>query len=162
MVTRNWSPIQVTLLAVVVVGLGVDAWVHLDLASAFSQVKTSTLSQADIFRVDAVVAILAAIALAVRPRRYTAAFAFAVAAAGTVAVVLYRYVDVGAIGPIPNMYDPYWAPAGKALSAIGEALAAGCSLALFVLLHRQASSAPDGAAAARPAARSRSLSANSE
>lgn len=153
MATYNRSPIQVALTAVVVVGLGVDAWVHLDLASAFSHVRTSTMSQADVFRIDAVVAIVAAVALLVRPRRYTAAFAFAVAAAGTVAVVLYRYVDVGAIGPLPNMYDPYWAPVGKALSAVGEALAAACSLALFVLLHRSSSAAVDGRAADRPGRR---------
>jgi hypothetical protein len=36
----------------------------------------------------------------VRPRRYTAGFAFLVAAGGTVAVVLYRYVDVGSFGPM--------------------------------------------------------------
>jgi hypothetical protein len=23
-------------------------------------------------------------------------------------VLLYRYVDVGAIGPVPNMYEPVW------------------------------------------------------
>jgi hypothetical protein len=154
MVTHNRSPIQVALTAVVVVGLGVDAWVHLDLASAFSHVRTSTMSQADVFRIDAVVAIVAAIAVLVRPRRYTAAFAFAVAGAGTVAVVLYRYVDVGAIGPLPNMYDPYWVPVGKALSAVGEALAAGCSLALFLLLHRSTAASVDGRAADRPARRS--------
>src|SRR3954447_14195824 len=94
--SRN-SATRVTLVVVAVVGLAVDAYVHLNLASAFAHVKTSTLSQADLFRVDAVAAIVAAVALAVRPRRYTAAFACLVAAAGFVAVVLYRYVDVGAI-----------------------------------------------------------------
>jgi hypothetical protein len=142
MAARNWSGTQVGLTAVVVIGLGIDAWVHLDLASAFSQVRTSTMSQADIFRIDSAVAIVAALALLVHPRRYTAAFAFLVAAAGTVAVVLYRCVDVGTIGPIPNMYDPYWAPAGKALSAIGEALAAVAAFALFVVLHRSSATTP--------------------
>ena len=42
-------------------------------------------------------AVIAAVALLVRPRRYTAAFAFLVAAAGTAAVVVYRYVAVGAM-----------------------------------------------------------------
>jgi hypothetical protein len=144
------------LIAVVVVGLVVDAWVHLDLASAFAHVRTSTMSQADIFRIDAGVAIAAALALVVRPRRYTAAFAFLVAAAGTAAVVLYRYADVGAIGPVPNMYDPYWAPAGKVLSAVGEALAAIAAAALFVVLHRQAQAA--AAAPPRPVRSGRPLS----
>jgi hypothetical protein len=126
------------LIAVAVVGLGIDAYVHLDLASAFDHVRTSTLSQADLFRAEAVAAILAAVALLVRPRRYTAGFAFLVAASGTIAVVLYRYVDVGAIGPIPNMYDPYWAPTGKWLSVVAEAAAAVASATLFVIYQRRA------------------------
>jgi len=116
----------------------VDAYVHFNLASAFAQVKTSTLSQADLFRADATVALIAAVALLVRPRRYTAAFAFLVAAGGTVAVVLYRYVDIGSIGPIPNMYDPYWAPAKKTISAFAEGAAALAAAGLFVMFHIRA------------------------
>jgi hypothetical protein len=123
---------------IVVAGLAVDAYVHFNLASAFAQVKTSTLSQADLFRADATVALIAAVALLVRPRRYTAAFAFLVAAGGTVAVVLYRYVDVGSIGPIPNMYDPYWAPAKKTISAFAEGAAALAAAGLFVMFHIRA------------------------
>ncbi|SOD72211.1 hypothetical protein SAMN05892883_1629 [Jatrophihabitans sp. GAS493] len=129
---------QLFLIGIAVVGLAIDAYVHLDLASAFEHVKTSTLSQADLFRVEAVAAIVAAVALLLRPRRYTAAFAALVAAAGTVAVVLYRYVDVGAIGPIPNMYDPYWQPTGKWVSALAEAVAAIAAVALFVIYDRRA------------------------
>jgi hypothetical protein len=129
---------EIILIGVAVVGLAVDAFVHLDLASTFEHVKTSTLSQADLFRVEAAAAIVAAVGLLIRPRRYTAGFAFLVAAAGTIAVVLYRYVDVGAFGPVPNMYDPYWQPTGKWLSVIAEAAAAIAAAALFVMLHRQA------------------------
>jgi hypothetical protein len=135
--TRTLSPLQWALAVVVVAGLAIDAWVHFDLADAFAGVKTSTLSQADLFRVESVAAIIAAVALVVRPRRYTAAFAFLVAAAGTVAVVLYRYVDVGKIGPIPDMYDPFWAPTEKVLSLIGEIVAAVAALVLLVQLHQQ-------------------------
>jgi hypothetical protein len=135
---RSRLALQVALTAVVVAGLAVDAYVHLHLASAFKQNRTSTLSQADLFHVEAALAVIAAIALLVRPRRYTAAFAFLVAAGGTAAVVLYRYVDVGAFGPIPNMYDPYWAPFEKTLSVWAEALAALAALALFVMFHLRA------------------------
>jgi hypothetical protein len=134
---RNRSTLQVALTVIVVAGLAVDAYVHFHLASAFQNNKTSTLSEADLFRVEAVAAVVAAAALLVRPRRYTAAFAFLVAAGGTAAVVVYRYVDVGAFGPIPNMYDPFWAPAEKTLSAIAEAAAAIAALWLFVLFHQQ-------------------------
>jgi hypothetical protein len=148
MSARSWSPIQVTLIVVVVAGLGVDAFVHFDLASAFKNVKTSTLSEADLFRAEAIGAIVAAAALLLRPRWYTAAFAFLVAAGGTVAVVLYRYVDVGAFGPFPDMYDPFWAPAEKNLSAVAEGVAALAALALFVIFQTRTSSTRRAMAAA--------------
>jgi hypothetical protein len=138
MSARGRLAIQWALIIIVVAGLGVDAFVHIDLASAFKNVKTSTLSQADLFHVEAIAAVIAAVALLLRPRRYTAAFAFLVAAAGTVAVVLYRYVDVGAFGPIPDMYDPFWAPTEKTLSVFAEGIAALAALALFVQFHTQA------------------------
>ena len=131
---------QWVLVVIAVVGLAVDAYVHFHLASAFAQVKTSTLSQADLFRVEGVAAVIAALALLARPRRSTAGFAFLVAAAGTVAVILYRYVDVGGLGPIPNMYDPYWAPTEKTLSVIAEALAAAAALVLLLRFQAQARS----------------------
>jgi hypothetical protein len=129
---RGGSSTRWALTIVVVVGLAIDAFVHFDLASKFAQVKTSTLSQADLFHVQGAAAIVAALLLLVRPHRYTAGFAFLVAASGIVAVVLYRYVDVGTIGPLPNMYDPYWAPAGKAISAIAELAATVAALMLFL------------------------------
>jgi hypothetical protein len=119
MSARGRSAIQVALTAIVVTGLAVDAFVHFHLASAFEHTKTSTLSGADLFHLEAIAAVIAAVALLVRPRRYTAPFAFLVAAAGTAAVGVYRYVDVGAIGPIPNMYDPYWGPAGEDAERMG-------------------------------------------
>ena len=133
---------QVALTAIVVTGLAVDAFVHFHLASAFPHNKTSTLSEADLFHLEAIAAVIAGAVLLVRPRRYSAAFAFLVAAAGTAAVVVYRYVDVGAFGPIPNMYDPYWAPPEKTLSAVAEGLAALAALALLRMFHRRTRSAP--------------------
>lgn len=117
---------------VAAVGLAIDAYVHLHLAPDFAHVRTSTMSQADLFRVEAVAAILAAVGVVLRPGRWTAAFAFLVAAGGTVAVVLYRYVNVGGFGPVPNMYDPYWAPAEKTVSLVAEVVAAVVALMLYL------------------------------
>ena len=133
----NRRATEIALIAIVVLGLAIDAFVHFDLAGAFAGNKTSTLSEADIFRADASVALLAALVLLVRPRWYTAAFAGLVAAAGTAAVVIFRYVNVGSFGPIPNMYDPYWAPFEKNLSVIGEAAATVAAIALVAVLRRQ-------------------------
>lgn len=123
---------QTVLMIIVVVGLAIDAYVHYHLASAFRHNKTSVLSETDLFRAEATVAVIAGLALLLRPNRYTAGFAFLVAAAGTAAVLVYRYVDIKAFGPIPAMYDPYWAPAEKNLSAIAEAVATVAALLLVV------------------------------
>jgi hypothetical protein len=124
---------------IVALGLAVDAFVHIHLAHDFTHVRTSTLSQADLFYVEAAAAIVALIAVLVRPTRLTVGFAFLVAAAGFVAVVVYRYANVGAFGPIPNMYDPYWAPAEKTLSVIAEFVAAVVAAALYARAGSRAS-----------------------
>ena len=130
--TREW-----TLVGLVVAGLVLDAIVHFDLASAFSGNKTSFISEAAIFRIQSTAALVAGAALLLRPRRYTAALAFVIAASAVVAVFVYRYVNVGKIGPIPNMYDPFWAPTGKWLSAIAEVVAALASGTLLFVLGGQ-------------------------
>jgi hypothetical protein len=137
MSARNWMAIRTALTLIVVAGLAVDAYVHFDLASAYSGVKTSSLNQGELFRLEGALAVIAAVALLIRPRRYTAAFAFLVSAGGTAAVVVYRYVNVGGFGPVPNMYDPIWY-GEKTLSVVAEAIAAVAALLLFVALDRRA------------------------
>jgi hypothetical protein len=122
---------------VVVAGLAIDAFVHLDLASSYDGVKSSVLTQGDLFRAEAALAIIAALALVVRPRRWTAFIVLLVSAGGFAAVLLYQYVNVGAIGPLPNMYDPVSFPE-KTLSVWAEGIAAVAALVLLVLMHRSA------------------------
>jgi hypothetical protein len=135
---RNWRIVRIALIGIVVVGLAIDAYVHFDLAKAYSPVRTSTLSQGDLFRAEAVVAILAAILLIVHPRRWTAAVAAVVAGAGLAAVLVYAYIDVPRIGPIPAMYDAVWYTE-KTVSAIAEAAAfVAAVVLLFVPWGRSA------------------------
>jgi hypothetical protein len=49
--------------------------------------------------------------------------------------MLYRYVDVGSLGPIPNMYDPIWY-AEKTLSAVAEAAVAVVAATRLAALTR--------------------------
>jgi hypothetical protein len=46
-----------------------------------------------------------------------------VSAGGLAAVLLYRYVDVGPLGPLPDMYENTWQVPGKLLSAYAEGAA---------------------------------------
>lgn len=107
---------------VAAIGLVYDAKVHLQLADDYDVIG-STVTQGQLFRVEAVVAGLVAIALLLSDRRLVWAAAGLTGLAGVAAVLLYRYVDVGAIGPIPNMYEPVWF-AEKIRSAYAEAAVA--------------------------------------
>ena len=115
--------------------LAVDAYVHADLAPGYDFAGRG-ISQGDLFLVEAAAAALAAlllILLGTRPLVW--AYALLVALAGTGAVLLYRYVDVGALGPLRNMYEPVWYPE-KTLSAVAEAAAVVAALCGLVLTHR--------------------------
>src|SRR4051812_765913 len=99
---------KLVLRLLVAAGLLVDAYVHLHLADQYDAVKTSSLSQGDLFRVEGIAALLAAVAVLVFRRWVTDLVALVIAAGGVAAVVLTRYVDVGAFGPVPSMYEPTW------------------------------------------------------
>ena len=57
-----------------------------------------------------------------RANLWTALLVVLVAGGGLALLLLYRYVDVGKLGPLPNMYEPDWYPK-KDWSAIGEGVA---------------------------------------
>jgi hypothetical protein len=59
----------------------------------------------------------------VRPRRSGWLAALGVAASALAAVLLYRYVDLGSLGPLPDMYENTWQVPGKLLSAYAEGAA---------------------------------------
>lgn len=110
--------------------LAVDAYVHLHLASNYDAVK-ATVSQGLLFRVEAAAAIVAAL-LVLTGARLAWVLAFLVAAAGLAAVLVYRYRDVGDLGPIPDMYEPIWFPE-KTLSAFAEGAAVLVTVAGILL-----------------------------
>ena len=125
------SVLRRSLVGITVAGLAVDAFVHLSLASTYDAVQGS-VSQGTLFRLEAIAAVLAAILLLVRPRRWTAALAALVAGGGLFALVLYRYVDVGQLGPMPDMYEPLWY-AKKTWTAVAQLVAAASAIALVIL-----------------------------
>ena len=129
------------LVAVVVAGLAIDAYVHLHLAGGYALVRTRFVSQATLFRIEAGAAIVAAVLLIVWRSWLPAAIALAVAAGGAAAVVLYEVVDPGRLGPFPDMYEPVWY-AEKTWSLYAEVVAALAASVLLVLrLRRRAATA---------------------
>ena len=114
--------------------LGVDAVVHWQNAPAYDAV-TGTVSQGALFRAEAVVAVVAALLVLIRHRTSSWVAALMVAGSALGAVLLYRYVDVGSLGPLPDMYENTWQVPGKLLSAYAEG-AAVLLAALGLLTHR--------------------------
>jgi hypothetical protein len=112
-----------TLAAATAALLLVDAYVHLHDAGLYEAVTTATLSQATLFRAQAAAAVVVAIALLIRPGRVVWAVAALVAGSAAAAVLLYTHVDIGRLGPVPDMYEPTWALPGKPLSAVAETTA---------------------------------------
>lgn len=115
------SRLEPVLRWVVVAALGVDAVVHLRLASAIQLAAPGGIGGGWLFRLQAVAAVLAALYLILRPSvaGYLVAGAVALSAFG--AVLLYSFVNVPTLGPIPSMYDPTWYPE-KTLSAVAEGI----------------------------------------
>ncbi|MBO0829592.1 MAG: hypothetical protein J2P24_17600 [Streptosporangiales bacterium] len=131
-VTRSTAvPVLFALRVVTSAGLAADAVVHFHLARNYD-VVAGGISQGTLFRAESVVALaVAVLVLAVR-RWWTDALAFLVAASALVAVLASTYVHLGAIGPIPDMYEPIWY-AEKTLVTVAEVVAAVAALASLVL-----------------------------
>jgi hypothetical protein len=142
--TNNAAPtfahrlMSVALSAATALGLVVDAVEHLRLAADRDGIG-GTLSEGTLFRIESAAALVAAVLVLVLPwRRVAYGVALGVAASALGAVVLYRYVNVGALGPLPNMYEPIWYhdKSVSALAELGATLGAATGLALAFLSPR--------------------------
>ena len=117
-------------------GLAIDAYVHAHLADQYDGI-TESISQGNLFRIEAGLASLAALLVLVWRRVPADAFAWLVAAGGLALLLVYRYVDVGVLGPVPNMYEPFWS-GDKKLSAVSQAVAVlATSYLLFTGVRRR-------------------------
>jgi len=128
------GPVATLLSLVAVLGLAYDAKAHLHLAPVYDAVGSS-ITQGALFRLEAAAAIVVAVALVLVDDRRVWAVAGLVGLLGVVAVVLYRYVQVPAIGPLPSMYEPVWF-GEKTTSAYAEGLVAIAALVREVLRGR--------------------------
>jgi hypothetical protein len=129
------GPFELLMRVLAAAGLAVDAYVHADLASTYDG-NTATVGQGTLFRIEAVLAALAALLVLFFRSRLFRAYAFLVAAGGLAAVLVHRYVDVGAFGPFPDMYEPLWYTK-KVVSAVAQAVATVAAAVLLALPRRR-------------------------
>jgi hypothetical protein len=141
---RAWSlPIWVALAALWVLRvvtaamLAVDAYIHADLAVRYDANRDTGLSQGTLFRWEAGAAALAALVVLVVFGRavwslVAWALALVVAASAFGAVMIYAHYDIGRLGPLPNMYEPFWY-GEKTRAAVAEGIATGTAFLGLVL-----------------------------
>ena len=141
-----------TLRLLVAAGLVVDAITHLRLAPGYQAAQSGGVGEGNLFRVEAGLAIVATVYVLARASRPAFLLAGLVGLGGLFAVLLYRYVDVPALGPIPAMYEPIWF-FEKSLSAIAEGVAGVLGLVGAALLTRRLLQRPRHAEIARSPSR---------
>ena len=119
------------LAATVALALGVSAAVHLALAVPFSVNRGALIDQGMLFRIQAALDALAAVAVAVLPGRTTAVAAGALAFGGAVilAVTAVMPLDGTALG-LPYLYEPIWYPA-KVTALVTQLVAALAAAAML-------------------------------
>lgn len=119
----------------VAVSLVVSSVIHVQLAPGYQQAAPGGIGQGTLFLVQAGAAALAAVFVLLRGSRVAFAAAAVVALSSLAAVILYRYVQVPAVGPLPSMYEPVWYTA-KTVTAVAEAAAGALAGAGYALLHK--------------------------
>jgi hypothetical protein len=143
-IRRPGSPRQAAAAAarlIAVAGLAIDAYVHLNLASTYSEAQ-APINEGVLFRAEAVLALITVIALTISRRRLPFVLGLAVSASALTLILVTRYVDIGPLGPFPNLYDPVWYPE-KLWAAGGEAGAAVASVTGILLLGIRRRPRPD-------------------
>ena len=120
--TARWSITDIVLRLLGAAALAISSYVHLHGAHFYKSLGDS-ITQGDLFYAQGAVAAAVALWVLATGHRLAWVAAGLVGAGSFAAVMLYRYVNVGAIGPIPNMYEPTWQTNEKLLSAYAEAAA---------------------------------------
>ncbi|WP_051441557.1 hypothetical protein, partial [Arthrobacter sp. H14] len=93
--SRN-TALLIVLRIVIAATLAVDAIIHLQLAANYQLAAPAGIGQGNLFRIQAVSAILAGLYVLIRGSRASYVAAALVALAAFAAVMLYRYLDIPA------------------------------------------------------------------
>lgn len=140
-----WQWTLWTVRAATAAGLAIDSYVHLDLAGLYAE-GGGTINEGVLFRLEAALALLAAAAVLVIGRRACYLAGLAVAGSALAVMLVSRYVDIGSLGPFPDLYDPVWFPE-KVLAAFAEGTACVTALAGFFVTTRLRRQPPTGGTA---------------
>lgn len=131
----RWRADQLLSRLLTAAALVTDAVVHIRLAHRYDLNVAGGLSQGDLFRVEAGVAVLVAALILLVANRIMWAVALVVAASAAGAVLVSTFVDIGAVGPVPDMFEPFWYPS-KVVAAVAEGIGTLTALVGLVRAHK--------------------------
>ncbi|MWA02092.1 hypothetical protein F8568_017275 [Actinomadura sp. LD22] len=120
----------------VAAGLAADAVVHWRFAPEMAFVQGGSIDGDVLFRIQAAVAGVVAVIILTYATRWSYALSFLVAGSAVGALLLYYYVDVGALGPLPDMHEPVWYT-DKTISLVGEGIATVAAAVGFLTVGRR-------------------------
>lgn len=130
------APLMIALRVLIALGLAVDAYIHFVLAPQYQQAYPDGMGGGNLFRIQAVAAILAGLYVLIRGSRLSYAIAAVVALSAFAAVVLSVYIQLPQVGPIPAMYEPLWF-FEKTVSAVAEGIAGILAVIGFFMVRRK-------------------------
>ena len=126
---------------VVAVLLGINAYIHFVLAVPFIGNAGTLFSQGDLFRLQGILNIVAAILVVVWRHKLSAVFAGLIAAGGLFAVVasVFFPLDMSMLGG-PVIFEPSWYDQ-KIISAVVQALAIALCAVIFMRSRKRVDAA---------------------
>jgi hypothetical protein len=139
--TSAAAVVGVAVRVLVSAALAVDAIVHLRLAGDYQLAAPDGIGQGNLFRIEAAVAVAVGLYVLLIGSRTAYIAALLVTASALAAVLVYRYIDVPSIGPIPSMYEPL-SFFQKSLSAVAEGAGALLAAGGVVLITFAAARSP--------------------
>ncbi|MBT2566243.1 hypothetical protein J7I84_06975 [Arthrobacter sp. ISL-85] len=139
--SRGRAAAMVVLRVLAAAALAVDAVVHARLAPAYQSAAPEGFGEGNLFLAEAAAAALAGLYVLIRASRTAWFLALLTAGGGLAVLLLYRYVDIPAVGPFPAMYEPVWF-FDKTLTALAQTAAVLLAATALAFQRRTPDPAP--------------------
>ncbi len=120
-----------SLRVLIAAGLVASASIHFQLAASYQQAAPGGIGQGNLFRIHAAVSLLTAVYILIKGSPPAFLMAALVTLSAFAAAILYRYVPLPEIGPIPSMYEPVWFTE-KVIATVVEGIAGVLSVAGYL------------------------------
>ncbi|MEO5992752.1 MAG: hypothetical protein ABIP92_04255 [Arthrobacter sp.] len=139
--------VRLGLRTLIAAGLAISAVIHFQLAAGYQEAAPGGVGQGTLFRIHAAGSLLAAVFVLLKGGSRAFIGAAVMSLSAFAAAIIYRYVQLPEIGPIPAMYEPVWYPE-KVLATVVEGLAGLLSVGGYLLLRKGAQTRGPGPTAA--------------